>query len=132
VSGTLGVGSGIIFVPALVLVFALPQKSAQGTALAVMVPMTLMGAVRYWQDPAIAVDLSLAGILAAGALIGAFAGAAIADHVPAMWLKRFFAIFVLAVGVRMFLSTFRGPRPRAGQVAGVGLTPDIGDGSENE
>ncbi|HUS93397.1 MAG TPA: substrate-binding domain-containing protein [Phycisphaerae bacterium] len=32
VSGTLGLGSGLIFVPALVLLFAVPQKSAQGTA----------------------------------------------------------------------------------------------------
>ena len=31
-------GSGIIFIPVLVMVFSLPQKSAQGTALAVMVP----------------------------------------------------------------------------------------------
>ena len=132
VSGTLGVGSGIVIVPALALVFALPQKSAQGTALAVMVPMALVGALRYWQDPAITVDMSVVGILAAGALVGAFAGAAIAGRVSPIWLKRFFAIFVLAVGVRMFLTTFREPGPAVGQAAGVGATPDVGDGSNDE
>ncbi len=52
-SGTFGVGSGIIFIPALVLILSLPQHSAQGTALAVMVPMALLGAFRYWKDPTI-------------------------------------------------------------------------------
>ena len=35
-SAMLGVGSGIVFVPALVLLFDLPDKSAKGTALALM------------------------------------------------------------------------------------------------
>jgi len=43
VSGALGVGSGIVFVPVMATVFLLPQKSAQGTALAVMAPMALQG-----------------------------------------------------------------------------------------
>ncbi|MHC4252900.1 MAG: sulfite exporter TauE/SafE family protein [Planctomycetota bacterium] len=106
VSATLGVGSGIIVVPALALVFALPQKSAQGTALAVMAPMALVGALRYWQDPAIRIDFPVVGILAVGAVVGALAGAAIAGRVPALWLKRLFAVFVLVVGIRMFLTTF--------------------------
>ena len=119
VSGTLGVGSGIIVVPALTLVFALQQKSAQGTALAVMVPMALMGALRYWQNPAIRIDLGTVGLLAAGALVGALVGTAIAGRVSGPWLRRIFAVFVLAVGIRMFLTTFAQPAaaPGTGQPA---------------
>ena len=51
VCGTLGLGSGIIVVPSLVLIFHFGQKSAQGMALCVMVPMALLGAFRYWRNP---------------------------------------------------------------------------------
>jgi len=44
VSGSLGLGSGTILIPSLVLLCGFGQKSAQGMALAVMVPMTLLGA----------------------------------------------------------------------------------------
>ena len=46
ISGMLGLGSGTLLIPALVFLFAFPQKSAQGTALVVMVPMALVGATR--------------------------------------------------------------------------------------
>lgn len=42
-SGLLGLGSGIILIPTLVLLCGFAQKSAQGTALAVMVHMVLVG-----------------------------------------------------------------------------------------
>jgi uncharacterized membrane protein YfcA len=44
-SGLLGLGSGIILIPTLVLLCGFAQKSAQGTTLAVMVPMILVGAL---------------------------------------------------------------------------------------
>ena len=132
VSGTLGVGSGIIIVPALALIFVLPQKSAQGTALAVMIPMALVGALRYWQNPEIRIDLPTVGLLVAGAVVGALAGAAIAGRVPALWLKRFFSVFVLVVGVKMLLTTFREPRPAPEQAVAPRQTAARGDGSRHE
>ena len=56
VSGLLGLGSGSVVVPVLVLLFAFDQKAAQGTALAVMVPMAMLGAFRYWRNPEIEVS----------------------------------------------------------------------------
>ncbi len=50
-SGALGVGSGILLIPTLVLFCSFEQKSAQGMSLAVMVPMALVGALRYWKNP---------------------------------------------------------------------------------
>ena len=101
VSGTLGVGSGIILVPAFVLLFSMPQKSAQGTALAVMVPMALIGAIRYWVNPAIKVDLRIAGIVAVGAVAGALVGTSIVEWVPGAVLRRVFAVFMIGVAVKM-------------------------------
>jgi len=65
-SASFGLGSGIIMVPAGVLILSMSQKSAQGTALAVMVPMALVGALLYWRDPDIEVNLRVVGLLASG------------------------------------------------------------------
>jgi uncharacterized membrane protein YfcA len=75
-SGTFGVGAGIIVVPVLALVFG--QKSAQGMALAVMVPMALVGAIRYKMNPQIELPLGPVALLACGAVVGAVIGATLA------------------------------------------------------
>lgn len=103
ISGALGVGSGTVLIPAMVLLFCLPQKSAQGTALAVMVPVALLGAFRYWQNPEIDVSLIVVGLLAAGALVGALIGTELAARLPAHVLRKIFAVFILVIAVRMLL-----------------------------
>lgn len=102
-SGSLGVGSGLLLIPVLVLVCALPQKSAQGTALAVMVPMALLGATRYWLNPDIEVNLKIVGLIVAGALVGVLIGTAIVDRMPGKVLRISFAIYVIIVGLRMLI-----------------------------
>ena len=101
-SGTLGVGSGVVLIPVLVLLFDVEQKSAQGMALAVMVPMALVGAIRYAQHPEINVDLRVVVILAAGAVVGALIGAHLATVLPGNVLRKLFAAFLILVAVRMF------------------------------
>jgi len=100
-SGTLGLGSGTILIPALVLVLGFPQKSAQGTALAVMVPMVLVGALRYRLAPEIEVNMTYVGLVALGAVGGAFIGVELARYLPAAALRRVFAVFIVVVGIRM-------------------------------
>ena len=106
-SGSLGVGSGAILVPALALGFGLVQKSAQGTALAVMVPMVLLGAFRYWKNPDIDVSLVIVGWIAAGAVVGALIGTELAARLPAGVLRKAFAIFLLVVAVKMLMTPTR-------------------------
>ena len=100
-SGALGVGSGTVLIPGLVLVLLLPQKAAQGTALAVMVPMVLVGAIRYKMNPAIDISTLYVGLLASGAVVGALLGVELAQHLPAALLRKAFAIFIVLVGIRM-------------------------------
>ncbi|MEF8787636.1 MAG: sulfite exporter TauE/SafE family protein [Planctomycetota bacterium] len=102
-SGTLGVGSGAIMVPALVLIMALPQKGSQGTSLALMVPMALVGALRYSLDPDVTVSPAAVALLAAGAVPGALLGSELAQRLPAAALRRLFAAFLVIVGLRMAL-----------------------------
>lgn len=107
-SGALGLGSGIILIPTLVFLFNFPQKSAQGTALAVMVPMVLIGAIRYKMNPEIEMNLYIIVIIAVGAVAGAFIGTELTRHVQGNMLRKAFGIFIIIVGIKMILSS---PRP---------------------
>lgn len=100
-SGALGVGSGILIIPALVLGLGIQQKVAQGICLAVMVPMALMGAYRYYVNPDIKISLSVILVLAPLAVVGAYLGAQLAALLPAAILKRSFGVFIIIVGIRM-------------------------------
>ena len=120
-SATFGVGSGIILVPALVLIFSLPQKSAQGTCLAVMVPMALVGAIRYKLNPDINVDITVTILLSIGAVVGALIGSGIAAWAPASVLRKLFAIIMIVVGLKMLIS----PSAAATKDASEDQPPDI-------
>lgn len=117
ISGSLGVGSGALVVPALVIIFHFAQKSAQGTALAVMIPMAILGAIRYKLHPEIEVDMSVVGIVAATGLIGVLAGTEIAAHLPAHILRKAFAVFLLVVAARMLLPSSPPKEPADGPTA---------------
>ncbi len=108
VSGTLGLGSGIVVIPALVLLGGFEQKSAQGTALAVMVPMALVGAIRYWRNPQVELSGIVILLLVLGAVAGTLAGTELAGRLPAGTLRKIFALVLMIVAIRMFTAS---PRP---------------------
>lgn len=109
VSGTLGLGSGTVLIPILVLLCGFEQKSAQGTALAVMVPMALVGALRYWKNPDIEMNTLVIGLIICGALAGVLAGTELAGRLPGHTLRKIFAIFLAIVAIKMFTAS---PKPK--------------------
>ncbi len=108
-SGCLGVGSGALLIPALVIIFTIPQKSAQGMALAVMVPMALVGAIRYKLNPNINIDYNHVILIAIGALVGVMIGTELITKIPAATLKKIFAIFLIIVAVKMLFTQSKKP-----------------------
>ncbi len=118
ISGTLGLGSGTVIVPVLVLLCGFEQKSAQGTALAAMVPMALVGALLYWKNPDIEMNRLVIGLIIFGALAGTLAGAELAFRLPSHTLRKVFAIYLVIVAVKMFTAS---PRPEQRDV-GESLT----------
>ena len=101
-SGALGLGAGTIVVPTLVLLWKFPQKSAQGMALAIMVPMALLGAFRYWRNPKIDIDFVVVAFIIGGAMVGTLGGTELAARLPAAVLRKAFAIILLIVAFKMF------------------------------
>src|SRR3972149_1772506 len=76
-SGFMGIGGGLIMVPALVLFFSFNQHLAQGTSLAVMIPpIGLLAAYRYSQGGH--VDLMAALWICLGFLVAGWGGAQVA------------------------------------------------------
>src|SRR5438445_13690109 len=71
--GLLGVGGGFVMVPAMVYLLKTPQREANGTSLAVIVPVALVGATVLGRGHQ--VDVEVASALAIGAVGGAVAGA---------------------------------------------------------
>jgi len=104
IGGALGLGGGTIIVPTLVLICSFTQKSAQGTALAVMVPMALVGALRYWRNPEIEITALPVLLIVCGALVGVLIGTELASRLPAHVLKKIFAAVLIIVAMRMFIT----------------------------
>ncbi len=130
-SGALGVGSGIIIVPALVLGMSFPQKSAQGMCLAIMTPMVLMGAIRYKMNPTIQINMMVVALLAVSAVIGAFVGVEIAGKLPGSVLRRAFACLIIIAALKMlFVPTARKPADSGGgqHSAAIQITGENGKG----
>ncbi|HPV73821.1 MAG: sulfite exporter TauE/SafE family protein [Gemmatimonadetes bacterium] len=103
-SGMFGIGGGVVIVPALVLLARLSPEAATGTSLALLLlPVGLLGAMRYWQSGHVRVEAAL--WVAAGLAIGAWGGAVLALSLDARQLQRAFAVFLVAVAVHLWMST---------------------------
>lgn len=99
-SGLLGVGGGVIMVPALV-VTGFTQHRAQTTSLAAIVPIAIVGAILFGQ--AANVDVPAAIALAIGSLAGVRAGALLMHRLSEVVLTRVFAVFLIGVAITMLL-----------------------------
>jgi hypothetical protein len=101
-SGILGIGGGIIIIPAMVFLFGMSQHTAQGTTLALMVPpIGLLAAWAYYKQGF--VDLKMAGFICLGFFIGGLLGAEFAVEIPEPILKKIFGAVLLSVSLKMIL-----------------------------
>lgn len=99
VSGVVGIGGGILFVPALVTLFGMSQIRAQGTSIgALLAPVGIFAFLEYYRKGH--ADLRIALLLALGFALGGYFGAIGAQHIPDLWLRRIFAVTLVLVGVR--------------------------------
>ena len=99
VSGLLGVGGGILFVPALALVLGLGQHEAEATSLLAIVPVAAVGAYRqHGYGNFRPRDALLLGVLATGGGVG---GVVIANAVPERALQVGFAGLILLVAAQL-------------------------------
>jgi hypothetical protein len=104
-SGLVGVGGGIIMVPALVFFLNYTQHQAQGTSLAVLtLPVVILASAYYYhqcQKAGTPIDLKIVGLLSMGFFVGAFFGSKMAIAIDQESLKKIFAIILFYTAFKM-------------------------------
>jgi uncharacterized membrane protein YfcA len=107
-AGLLGVGGGIVMVPAMIVLFGIAPVVAKGTSLAVIIPTAVMGTWRNRKHSN--ADMSAAAILGIAGIVSAFLGAWLSDRMSDDLSNVLFASLLLFVAVRMLIQLERARR----------------------
>src|SRR5881396_1658038 len=100
--GLLGIGGGVVLVPAMVYILHMDQHLAQGTSLFILLPPIGLGALRqYWK--AGNVDLRAGILCAVGMILGAYVGGKIAVPMSTQLLKGLFGGFLMFSAVLLWM-----------------------------
>lgn len=101
-SGFVGVGGGIIMVPALIWLLHYSQHQAQGTSLAVlMLPVVFLAVRNYYKEGMI--DWKVVGVIAVAFVAGGYFGSKGALALPEDTVKRVFGVVMLFVAIKLIL-----------------------------
>ncbi len=105
-AGIFGIGGGIIIIPALVYLLGYSQHQATGTTLAVLLPPVGIAAfLEYYRHNN--VNLRAAVVIAIGLVLGAWAGAYLANRMSGPALRLAFGIFITAMGFALVYGALR-------------------------
>lgn len=110
-AGLLGVGGGIIVVPALVLLFGASDLTAKGTSLLMMIPTAISGTIGNLRRGN--VDLRAAIVIGIAACTTTALGAWIATLLDPATATMLFALFIAFIAIQMAIRAIRAPRPRS-------------------
>jgi uncharacterized membrane protein YfcA len=100
VAGMLGVGGGILFVPALTLALGLGQVEAEATSLLAIVPVSIVGAYRQHRYGNVRIKDGL--VIGALSALGVVVGVGVANAIPERALQLAFAALTLFVAAQVF------------------------------
>ncbi len=104
-SGLVGIGGGVILVPAMVYFLSYSQHQAQGTSLGVLcLPVVILGFLKYYQDAKASgtpIDVRVVLLLAAGFIVGGYFGGSLAIKIDKESLRKIFGIVLLYMGAKM-------------------------------
>ncbi|HVO58094.1 MAG TPA: sulfite exporter TauE/SafE family protein [Dongiaceae bacterium] len=113
--GLLGIGGGVVLVPAMVHLLKMDQHLAQGTSLFILLPPIGLGALRqYWR--AGNVDWRAGVFCAAGMILGAWLGGKLAVPMSTKLLQIFFGTFLMFSALLLWMKA----QPKA-EPAGAAL-----------
>ena len=100
--GFVGLGGGVIMIPALVYILGMSQHMAQGTSLAVMLPpIGILAAYNYWKAGEL--NMNYAMIIAAAFIIGGYFCSKFALQMPVATMKKIFAFALIIMAVNMLI-----------------------------
>jgi len=101
--GMVGIGGGVLIVPALVLMLGLSQHQSQGISLAMMIfPVGILGVINYYKKGY--VDFRYAGLLALGFFLGSYIGSKFSLSLPQDTVKKVFAVVMILLAIKLLFS----------------------------
>jgi uncharacterized protein len=113
--GLLGIGGGVVLVPALVYLLHMDQHLAQGTSLLILLPPVGLGALHeYWKQGQ--VDLRAGVLCALGILAGGYLGGLIAVPLASRELRGLFGCFLILAAFLLW----RKPQPQSEPMSAAG------------
>ena len=99
-SGLVGIGGGIVIVPALVFFLGYSQKLAQGTSLGILLlPIGILAVMQFYKAGFVNIPTIL--VVAIGFIVGSYFGSKIALSLPQQTVKKLFAILILVVALKL-------------------------------
>ena len=110
-SGAIGIGGGLVFVPILTIGFRVTQTIAQGTSLAAIVPTALVGGVTHLRQGN--ANVTAAWWLGGAGVVGAIGGAVLATHLESGLLGRVFGAFYIGAAILLLQRALSTPRETA-------------------
>ena len=133
-AGLLGVGGGILIVPALTIGFTIPLALAKGTSLAVIIPTAILGTVRNRKVGLTAIKP--AAVVGCAGIASALLASQISVDLDAELSARLFAALLAVVAFRLFRAALRARRQERGEAAAPldagPIGPDIAEGAALE
>jgi hypothetical protein len=110
--GLMGIGGGVVLVPALVYLLGFDQHLAQGTSLLLQLPPIGLGALyMYWKKGQVQLRAGL--LCAAGFLLGGYFGSRIALEMPSRHLRATFGLFLMFAAVMLLQRATSAAGPEA-------------------
>src|SRR5438067_6803093 len=104
-SGTIGIGGGLLFVPTMTVGFRLSQAAAQGTSLVAIIPTAIVGGITHLRQGNVLREPAL--LMGGGGVVGAVIGALVAVEVPGPILARVWGAFLVFSAYRLTVQAVR-------------------------
>jgi uncharacterized membrane protein YfcA len=105
-SGFVGIGGGVIIVPALIYLMGMSQHAAQGTSLLLMLPpIGILAVMQYWK--AGEMNWKYGAIIAIAFILGGYFGSKLALKLSPSLVKLIFGVLMLYISVKMIYSGYK-------------------------
>jgi len=102
-SGMVGIGGGVVIVPALVYFLHLSQHEAQGVSIGMLLmPVGFLAAFNYYKSGNF--NFSYSAIIGLTFVLGAFLGSKVSLNIDEVLMKRIFGVVMLLLSIKMILS----------------------------
>lgn len=108
-SGLVGIGGGVIIVPALVILLGFSQKLAQGTSLGILLlPIGIFAVINYYKQGYL--NVNYVAIVSVAFVLGGFLGSKLALSLSDEKMKKIFAVVMMLIAIKMLFFDTK-PKP---------------------